>query len=295
MHVSSADPLAILGTGFLGTPVALAWDGAVVGFSRNGRFRAEVPLDRVSAHALDVTKPIDPEPMAAARVLLVCVAAGRDQDRRAVYLHGTERLLEATRHIPWKRIVFISSTSALPDLDGWVDETCKAWPVAQRGRIQREAEQLVAEFGERTGTPWFVLRLGGLYGPQRPLGAIYRRRDETPLAGDGNTPTNLIHLDDAVTATLAALRAPASMSGVIHVTDDDKTPRRDMYADLAAAQRLAPVEWSSPRPPGARPHGKRVSNLRMKTWLGVKLSRPSHTADLQRSPRGARTLSSASR
>ena len=128
----------------------------------------------------------------------------------------------------------------------------------------------------RRGLSCSVLRLGGLYGPGRDLGAIYRRRHDGPLAGDGHVPTNLIHRDDAVTAVLAALRSPGIGSEPIHVVDDDHTPRRTMYDAIAAARGLPEVSWEHDVPPGASPRGKRVSNRRLKTILGVRLAYPTH-------------------
>jgi len=269
--------LAIIGAGFLGREVARGWEGPVIATTRSGARPEGLPAS-VSVAPLDLTNPhpLATGPLRAATHLLVCVAAGRAQDKRAVYVEGTRRLLDAVANVPWRRIVFVSSTSALPEIDGWIHEDCEAMPQSDRGRVQREAEAEVETWARDRGVPWLVLRLGGLYGPGRDLGAIYRQREVEPLPGDGHVPTNLIHVDDACAASLAALRAEASVTGIVHVVDDDHTPRRAMYDAIALARSLPPVTWADTVPSGAAPHGKRVSNLRLKSALGVRLLHPTH-------------------
>ncbi len=227
--------------------------------------------------ALDVADPqLDVGPLREARTAVLCYAPGRTQDRRALYVEGTRRVLERWTPGSLTRLVWVGSTSALPDHDAWLDERCLDEPATERGRVQREAEQVVIEYATRHDIPWLVLRLGGLYGPDRALHRIYRRRREGPLPGDGMAPTNLIHRDDAVQAVLAATSAPPPIRGIVHVVDDDHTPRRQMYAQLAQHQGVEPVQWAEPADPRAAPRGKRVSNRRLKEWLGVRLTAPRH-------------------
>ncbi len=138
---------------------------------------------------------------------------------------------------------------------------------------------MVAEICHARGWPHLTLRLGGLYGPGRPLGAIDRWRSDDPLPGDGNVSTNLVHLDDAVAAVVAALRAPPQVRGVIHVCADDHTPRRELYARVARRLGTPEVRWSRPADPGASPRGKKACNRAMKEVLGVTLHHPRHVID----------------
>ena len=280
---SLPSPTAIVGAGYLGAAVAARLPAPAIATTRSGRWRDGEPPPGVAVHALDVTaEPLDASPLSGARALVLCYAPGGAQDRHALYVAGTERLLRALGPGALERIVLVGSTSALPERDAWLDETCEAWPDDDRGRVQRLAEQVVIDHASRHAIPWIVLRLGGLYGPGRGLDRIYgahgtsRRREGEPLPGDGLAPTNLVHLDDAVAAVRAALSAPAEIQGVVHVVDDEHTPRRAMYAQIAAARGTAPVAWAEPAPTPAVPRGKRVSNARLKAWLGVRLQHPAH-------------------
>lgn len=270
--------VALVGGGFLGMALARALGPGTVVATRSGQWRDGAPPHEVHMHALDLTAAaLDLEPLSACDALHIAIAPGdRSADRRALYVEGTRRLLEQSASAGWRRIVYIGSTSALPAVDGWVFENEPRRPDAERGAIQRDAEDLVLAHGRQHRIPTLVLRLGGLYGPGRALGRLYRQRREGPLSGDGNAPTNLIHLDDAVQASVAALSAPAHVGGVIHVVDDDHTPRRVMYDELARANGQPALTWEREISHHEAPKGKRVSNLRLKQDLGVRLKHPTH-------------------
>lgn len=274
----ATDPVAIVGGGFLGSALATALRPPVLVTTRSGSWRGGSPPPGVTVARLDITATsLDPTPLNAARSLVIAVATGGDQDRRALWVEGVTRLLQSTRHHRWARVVFIGSTSALPDRDAWMFEDETGWPEHERGAVQRQAEAAVSEHCEAEGIPWWVLRLGGLYGPGRELGSIYRRRSEAPLPGDGHVPTNLIHRDDAVAAVAAALHAPPELGGIVHVVDDDHSTRRVMYAAMAAARGEVAPRWERDVEPAHPPVGKRVGNLRLKTTLKVRLLHPTHT------------------
>ena len=269
-------PVAVVGAGFLGRPLACALPPPVIAISRSGTWPdGHVPGD-IQLHALDI---VHAEPaaiaraLAPARSLVICVAAGRAQDRGAVYLDGTRRLLAACSQIPLARVVYTSSTSALPDRDGWLADDCPERPDEPRGQIQRDAEDLVRAACEARGVPWLIARLAGLYGPDRPLFRLYRDDPGAVQAGDGMQATNLVHRDDAVAACLAALALDPRHSAVVNVCDDDHRPRRAMFAALARAAGRPEPRWELPPGP---PRGKQVRNDRMKALLGVQLRHPLH-------------------
>lgn len=271
--------VALVGVGYLGMSVARTLDEPLVAVSRSGVWRDGKAPAHVRMRAADITRACPASALRPARAVVVAVAPGRTQDRYAVYVEGVRKVLEGAAESSLERFVYVSSTSAYADRDGWVDVDDAHEPESERGRVQRDAEREVEETCEARGIPWIVLRLGGLYGPGRPLGRIYRQRSAEPLAGDGWAPTNLIHLEDATAAVLAALQAPSDVTGRFGVVDDDHTPRRAMYARIAEVAGVPPVTWARAVPPGTPPRGKRVSNRRLKTRLGVRLRYPYHLLD----------------
>ncbi|MBX7078943.1 MAG: hypothetical protein K1X88_07125 [Nannocystaceae bacterium] len=258
--------LAIIGCGWLGTAIANAYRGELVATTRSGARPPELQ-PRIPVVGFDVLGATAlPQPLAQARAWVVAIAPGPTQDRRALYVEGARRL---GRWLPaLARLVWLGSTSALPDVDGELGEDCFAWPDDDRGRVQREAETVIDAACADAGVPLSLLRLGGLYGPGRELARLYLRGEApaAPLPGDGMTATNLVHRDDAVAAVHAAIELPRERSGVIHVVDGDHTPRREMLARACAAAGLPAPQWSAPAGPL---RGKQVRSDRLGPWLGV--------------------------
>ncbi len=273
---SAVLPVAVIGAGFLGRPLLLALPRPALAISRTGTWPEGHVPEGISLHALDLLasdESVLASTLAAAHSLVICIAPGRLQDRRAIYLDGTRRLLRACIGLPLRRIVYTSSTSALPDRDGPVDDDCSERPTDPRGQIQRDAEDLVREHCEAQSIPWVILRLAGLYGPERELFRLYRDDPGAVQPSDGMQATNLVHGDDAVQACLAALALDPEHSAVVNVCDDDHRPRRAMFTALARAAGRAEPTWELPPGPA---RGKQVSNDRMKQLLGVRLAHPTH-------------------
>ncbi|MGI6415885.1 MAG: hypothetical protein ACOX1P_09470 [Thermoguttaceae bacterium] len=94
---------------------------------------------------------------------------------------------------------------------------------------------------------------------------------------------NLIHVDDAVRAILAA-ESKAAAPGTYLASDGSPTTRRDFYREIALLLGTAPPRFSAPAP-GSRAAAamlgnKRISNRRMLEELGVELRFPSFRVGL---------------
>ena len=87
-----------------------------------------------------------------------------------------------------------------------------------RGGLLLAAEQLGFPGGGGIGRS-FILRLAGLYGPDRHLFLENVRNGETQ-SGDGDRILNLIHRDDAVSALFAVLQAGDQNIGRIYNVSD---------------------------------------------------------------------------
>jgi len=86
------------------------------------------------------------------------------------------------------------------------------------------------------GIDGIVLRYGGFYGPGTTLdrdGAQTEavRKRQFPLVGNGGGVWSFIHVDDAATATLAAIER--GRAGIYNVVDDDPAPVREWLPYLA--------------------------------------------------------------
>jgi nucleoside-diphosphate-sugar epimerase len=132
-----------------------------------------------------------------------------------------------------------------------------------------------------------VLRYGGFYGPGTSLvpggeqiEAIRKRR--FPVVGSGDGVWSFVHVDDAATATLAAIERGAP--GIYNVVDDEPAPARDWLPVLAAAAGAKPPR-RVPRWLGRIAAGEAIvammteirgaSNAKAKRELGWTLKYPS--------------------
>jgi nucleoside-diphosphate-sugar epimerase len=231
----------------------------------------------------DVTQPPTLAALPSADRVFYCVGFDRAAGvaMRTVYVDGLGEVLRRLSPST-TRLVYASSTGVYGGGDGdWVDEDTPAYPHHEAGRVCLDAENLLRNdtvFGARC----VVLRFAGLYGPGR-----IPRRDAIvlgePAVGDSDKFLNLIHVDDAARAAVAALESAAP--GSIYVVSDDRpVTRREFYERVAAGLNARPPSFRPPAPgsPEAlrESSNKRVSNRRLRRDLGVMLEYPDVAAGL---------------
>jgi len=194
---------------------------------------------------------------------------GGTEEYRSVYFEGTRNLLA---HLQFQRYIWTSSTSVYAQSDGGiVTEESPAEPVSVTSRILRETEELLL-----SGGGGIVLRLAGIYGPDR--GHLFQQylRDEARIHGEGGRWLNMIHREDAVGAIIAALETGRA-GDVYNVTDNEPVTERDFFTWLAQKLKhdLPPVVSESEL--ASRKRGvtsKRVSNRKLREQLGYTLVYP---------------------
>ena len=126
----------------------------------------------------------------------------------------TQRLLEAAKDVPLKKIVFASSSSVYgltPDLP--MSETSPLHPLSPYGVTKLAAEKLCFLYHKNYGLPTVSLRFFTVYGPgQRPDMAFHKffkailEGREITVYGDGRQTRDFTYVDDIVEANVAALR-----------------------------------------------------------------------------------------
>jgi len=204
-------------------------------------------------------------------VVLYCASTrgGGIEDYRHIHETGLRNALEhATRCSA--RFFYTSSTSVFSqNHGGWVEES-DADPSSEKAGVLLLAEQDVQEAG---GT---VLRLSGIYGPERMYHLRRLQGDAPRLPGDGTRYMNMIHREDILGA-LDFLLEQADISGeVFNVTDDEPVTLLDFYSWLCP-------KLGQPVPPrGGEEVGmargltsKRVSNKKLRA-LGWELKYPTY-------------------
>jgi nucleoside-diphosphate-sugar epimerase len=192
---------------------------------------------------------------------------------------GTDNLLAAARAVEVPRFVAQSYT-------GWTNPSTGAAVKTENDELdphplkwQRESMAAIRYLEETVPAApleGIVLRYGNFYGPgaSETLVELIRKR-RFPLVGDGGGVWSWIHLDDAASATVAALERRSS--GVYNIVDDDPAPTAHWLPYLADAVGAKPPMrvpiWLARLMAGAVPvrwmtEGRGASNARAKRELG---------------------------
>ncbi len=181
-----------------------------------------------------------------------------------------------------EKIIYMSTTGVYGDTRGeWVNEETPVNPQTSRGRRRLDAEGLLRGWGGHRKVPTIVLRVTGIYGPNRfPLDRIkgghpVLREDEAPY-------TNRIHADDLARVCIAA--AERAEGGEIFNVSDGCPGTLTEYFDAVADA------FGLPRPPRVTleearkvmtplmlsyiAESRRIDNRRMRERLGVELLYP---------------------
>ena len=182
-------------------------------------------------------------------------------------------------------LVYGSTSGVYGDCAGaWVDETRPVQPQTARAHRRVAAENTLRHWGRRAGVPVAVLRIPGIYAPDREGGTPRERllRGSPVLHAEDDVFTNHIHADDLARACVRALwRAPVQR--VFNVCDDTELRMGD-YMDLAAdlyhlprpprVTRAEAAAQLSPMVLSFMGESRRLRNTRLKRELGLRLCYP---------------------
>jgi nucleoside-diphosphate-sugar epimerase len=271
----------IVGCGYLGRRVArLLGDRGdrVFGTTRSLGRAVELAREGIEAVVADVMVPESLARLPEVDRVLYCVGFDRSKGVpiRTVYVDG---LRHALGHLIDRagKLVYAGSTGVYGQDDGgWVDEDSPVEPRTGSGLACLEAEGVIRSYEAEGGLPATILRFSGLYGP----GRIMRREallQGQAIVGDPEKYLNLVHIDDAALAAVAAL--DRGQGGALYLVSDDRpAPRREFYV-LAARALAAPEPRFEPPGPGSpeaarEESNKRISNARMHAGLAVTLAYP---------------------
>lgn len=280
----------IVGCGYVGMALGKALvdrGDAVTGIARSDESAVAVRSAGMTAWVADITSQDSlrgGKPGFDAIVNCVSSSRGGEQAYREVYLKGTINLLEWTRPVPPRIVVYTGSTTVYSQTDGsWVDESSPAEPPHASGQILIETEKLYLG----SGLPATVLRLAGIYGPDRHAMLDKLRAGAAVLPGDGQHYVNMIHRDDIVQAIVAAIdRKPAGE--IVNVGDDEPVLQIDYVRWLCEQLKLPMVKFdpdAERKFKGGMRKGfqanRRIRNEKLKSQLGVRLKFPNYRDGLR--------------
>lgn len=275
----------LFGCGYLGQRLAtqLTNEGhRVFAVSRNPS-RAddwkELGWETVVANAVD-TVSLQTLPHVDGCVYAVGYDRTQPQSKETIYVDGVRNTLHALAG-RCQHFVYVSSSSVYGQDDGSVvDANSECRPLTESGQICQKAEQIVEQSPLRTT----IVRLSGIYGPNRLLTRIDQLKAGKPLGGHAEAWLNLIHVDDAahVLATLATKPGTDASHRTYLLSDLNPVPRQDFYKRLAELTDapLPTFDTTLPTRSGLGGLGKQCSSREVLADTGIELMFPSYETGL---------------
>ena len=283
-------PVSIVGCGYTGSRLATRWlqlTHPVRGFATSPASLEQIATAGCDAAALDLDQPLARPIDFNGQWVYYAVPPAPS----GVHDARLERLLAHSTGSP-RRFIYLSTTGVYGDrAGGAVDEETVPEPRSARAVRRVAAETSVRAWADARSISWCILRIPGIYGPGR-LPVERLRRGDPAIRPPEATPSNRIHVEDLVTACMAAAGADRAHRRIYNVTDgsDDSL--------TAYLQRVARVGGLPPPPLISRAQAetqfsaaswsflgesRRVDNRRMIEELGVTLAYPDLDAGIRAS------------
>jgi nucleoside-diphosphate-sugar epimerase len=290
----------IVGCGYVGLPLGVELvrlGHEVFGLRRNASAESELKAAGIQPLFGDVTKPETLVKLPRELDWVVnCVAAGGGaEDYRQVYLQGTRSLIEWLAPNPPKKFVYTSSTSVYGQTDGsQVKESSPTEPAVETAKVLLETEKLLLAVVAECKFPAVILRVAGIYGPDRGHWFKQFLKNEARMEGDGSRFLNMIHRDDLIGCIIAALKSGRA-GEIYNAVDDEPVSQMNFFQWLAGTVGKYPPQSEPENSAENRKRGvtnKRVSNRRLKMELGYQFKYPNfrkgYSAELLRLDRAGR-------
>jgi nucleoside-diphosphate-sugar epimerase len=281
----------LFGCGYLGRRVVRRWlehGDEAFGVTRRAGSLAELAQLGLREVVADVTDPATLGRLPRADCVVYAVGYDRSPGRsiHAVYAGGVRNVLDALPAPP-RCFVYVSTTGVYPDAAGaWIDESTPTDPQREGGRASLAAEEVLR--ASPVAPQAVILRMAGLYGPGRvPFLERLRAGQSIPAAEEGWL--NLIHIDDAAAAIVAAerwmlARGPAGPRA-LNVCDGRPVRRAAYYAEVARLMGGPAPRFEAPDPASHRvaraATSRRISNAELLRELQFTLLYPSYREGLR--------------
>lgn len=252
--------VSIVGLGWLGLPLArhlknLGWE--VKGSKRTHEGVEQMRLLCLETYYLELTPEINADPddlseLLQVDALVINVPPSQYFFDMGNYIKGVQNLVaEALLH-NIQHIIFISSTSVFPDINGDFDENAPPQPTSDIGKALVEIENWL--FGLQD-IDVDIIRFAGLVGEDRhPIHVLAGREN----LKQGDTPINLVHLDDCARAIQLLLETP-SYQRLYHLSAPSHPSRAEYYVQIAQKLGLNPPHFiSAAEDPKRIIHGNKI-------------------------------------
>ncbi|EGC72353.1 hypothetical protein HMPREF9953_0409 [Haemophilus parainfluenzae ATCC 33392] len=233
--------VVIVGLGWLGLPLALHLKE--LGWCVKGSKQS--PNDAQKLHQLGIETypfslsdemkrlPDHIRPLFNVDALILTLPPGRFSSQQ--YCEYLAFLTNQAKKHGVQHLIFTSSTSVFPDISGQFDEGSQRSAETEMGKTLIQAEQCLFQSGI---SHCDILRLGGLIGKQRhPVKFLAGKHN----LKQGNSPVNLVYLEDCIQAITALLMNPNGLRtyhlcAPIHPTRAEYYTKAAVFYDLPIPQ-----------------------------------------------------------
>ena len=253
--------------------LAIAAGMKVSGTVRDGRRVS--PMRTIGIRAIDVSEDhLTPDALEGVTDLLISAPPHSGGCPAFSLLQPT---LQRQNGLHW--IGYLSSTAVYGDCGGvWIDETRAPAPRSEDAKARLVAEGQWTATARMLNTPLDILRIAGIYGPER--NSLARLRSGAKAILKPGQVFNRIHRDDIAGAAFAALQHPESQR-LTNLSDGAPCAASDILLGLAEMLDLPkPQEVSfedAGLPPGAAgfyAENRRLRNDRLLALPGFRMSYP---------------------
>ena len=263
--------IAILGCGYVGSALAEYWEdrGHCVTGTTTSRERIaslSATLSKVVLMRGDNVTAVQ-DLLQGQNTLVVSAAPSGSQeasevDYEATYLTTAKNLAKGLKQTPnLTQIVYLSSCSIYGDRQGsWVDETSSASPLEHKSQVIYESENIILQAANEHQKVC-ILRLGGIYGPDRELVNMFGDLAGMTIPGKGDRFINWVHRDDIIGA-IDFIRCN-ELEGIYNLVDDSQMTVKEQVKLVCDRYNLPPVNWDSSKLSNRR-KSLQVSNEKIK-------------------------------
>lgn len=166
-------------------------------------------------------------------------------------VEGTKHVLDGAASAHVQRVIFVSSVKVFGEsTEGCIDETAAPNPQTVYARSKWQAEQLVSEYGKRTGSLAISLRLPMVYGPTEK-GNLYRMisaidHGRFPPFPKIDNQRSLVHVRNVAQAIVCCLRQVRTRLDAYIVADAQPYSTTQLYESLCLGLGKSPPSWRVP-------------------------------------------------
>jgi nucleoside-diphosphate-sugar epimerase len=222
-------------------------------------------------------------------VNLVASSRGGVAEYREVYLQGARNLVEWLQANPCKKFVYTSSTGVYGQMDGsQVKETSPTEPGVETAQVLLETEKGFLDAARDKRFPAVLLRVAGIYGPDRGHHFKQFLKNEATIPGRGERFMNMIHVDDLV-GIIATCLKNARPGELYNAVDEEPVAQVNFYRWMSETLGKWMPQFVAEDMGESRKRGltnKKVLNRKLKMELGYQFKYPTfrqgYTAEIQR-------------